>query len=128
MPADHPVCQYWDTVSAGLSHLGVDLQKTLQLSTLMREAGFINVTERVFHVPIGMWPRNRVLKGVGLFWRTILMDGISAIALGPLTRGLGWTKEEVDAWLEVVSKAYLDGWVHSHMPLHIVYGQKPLNE
>ena len=127
MPPNHPVSQYWNIVSAGLSNLGVDLQKTLQLSTLMREAGFVNITERVFHIPIGMWPRNRVLKGVGLFWRTILMEGMSAIALGPLTRGLGWTKEEVDDWLEVVGKGYLDGSVHSHMPLHIVYGQKPMH-
>lgn len=125
MPTDHSTVEFWDLVTSGLANLGVDLGRTLQLSQLMREAGFVNITERIFHVPIGMWPKNRVLKGVGLFWRTILMDGLQPIALGPLTRGLGWTKEQVDEYLGVVKQGYMDGWVHSHMPLHIIYGQRP---
>lgn len=24
-----------------------------------------------------------------------------------------------------VRKAYMDEWVHSHMPLYVIYGQKP---
>ena len=63
---------------------------------------------------------------VGLYWRTILIDGAEPIALGPLTRALGWTKEQVVNWLPQVRKAYMDGCVHSHMPLYIVCGQKPV--
>ncbi|KAI9732977.1 MAG: hypothetical protein M1818_007410 [Claussenomyces sp. TS43310] len=125
MPHDHPTVRYWDLISEGLAALGVDFHKTLSLSDMMRDAGFVNVTERVFHIPIGMWPQNKVLKIVGLYWRTILMDGLQPIALGPLTRGLKWKKEQVDEWLVEVQKAYMDGWVHSHMPLHIIYGQRP---
>ena len=96
-----------------------------RLADMMRDAGFVNVTTRIFHVPIGVWPRNKVLKLVGLYWRTILMDGLEPIALGPMTRGLKWKREEVDVFLVEVRKAYMDSWVHSHMPLHIVCGQKP---
>lgn len=128
LPVDHPVSEYWNLTSQGLARLGVDLNLTLSLSGLMREAGFVNVTERIFHVPIGMWPKNRVLKGVGLFWRTILMDGLMPIALGPYTRGLGWTPKQVEEWCERVKAGYMDGWVHSHMPLHVIYGQRPLDD
>ena len=62
---------------------------------------------------------------VGLYWRTILLDGVQSIALGPVTLGLGWPKEEVELWLEEVRKAYLEGWAHSHMLLYIIRGQKP---
>lgn len=92
---------------------------------MMIAAGFINVSVKIFHVPIGLWPKNKVLKLVGLYWRTILIDGLSPIALGPLTRGLKWSREEVEVFLVEVRKAYMEGWVHSHMPCYVIYGQKP---
>ncbi|KAG0650174.1 Methyltransferase LAE1 [Hyphodiscus hymeniophilus] len=125
MPPDHPVTQYWAYIIEGLAQLGVNFNATLLLADMMREAGFVNVTTRIFHVPIGVWPRNKVLKMVGLYWRTILIDGLDPIATGPMTRGLKWKKEEVDVWLAHVRKAYMDSWVHAHMPLHVICAQKP---
>jgi hypothetical protein len=123
--ADHPVVEFWDNVTAGLAALGVNFNATLDLADMLRAAGFVNVTTRIFHVLIGPWPKNKVLKLVGLYWRTVLLDGVQPIALGPMTRGLGWTKDEVEVWLVGVRKAYMQGGIHSHMPLHIICGQKP---
>lgn len=121
----HPVAHYLGLISDGLASLGVNLNATLSLADMMRDAGFVNVTTRIFYIPIGAWPRNKALKMVGLFWRAILLDGAQSIALGPLTRGLKRSREEVEMRLVEVRKAYMDEWVRSHMPLHIVYGQKP---
>ncbi|OCL11851.1 S-adenosyl-L-methionine-dependent methyltransferase [Glonium stellatum] len=125
MAPDNPMALYWDYVRQGLVNIGVDLLITTKLSQMMRDAGFVNVTERVFYTPIGPWPRNRALREVGLYWRAVLMEGLEAIALGPLTRGLGWRKEEIEVFLVSVRKAYLDRSTHAFMPFHIVYGQKP---
>ncbi|KAL2142528.1 hypothetical protein VTI28DRAFT_1085 [Corynascus sepedonium] len=127
MPADHPVAQYWSLIMEGLTHLGIDFHAAAggRLASMMREVGFVNVTERVLQIPLGTWPKNKVLKTVGLYWRTILTDGIQAIALGPLTRGCGWTREQVELFLVDVRKAYHDNSILVYMPLHIVYGQKP---
>lgn len=125
MPENHPVAQFWGLIAQALGALGVNFNATLLLEDMMRQAGFVNVATRIFHVPIGTWPKNRILKEVGLYWRTILIDGLLPIALGPMTRGLKWTKEQVDLWLIEVQKAYMEGWVHSHMPLYIITGQKP---
>ena len=91
----------------------------------MIEAGYTNVSTRIFYVPIGPWPKNKVLKMVGLYWRTILLDGAQPIALGPMTRGLKWPREEIEVWLVHIRKAYMDQSVHAHMPLHVICGQKP---
>ncbi|KAL6854020.1 S-adenosyl-L-methionine-dependent methyltransferase [Trichoderma novae-zelandiae] len=127
MPPDHPVARFWKHVTDGLAALGVDLDAVAdaKLSDAMQSAGFTNVTERVLHVPIGTWPKNKVLKTVGLYWRTILLDGLQAIALGPLTRGLGWHREQVELLLIEVRQAYFDNAPLMYMPFHIVYGQKP---
>jgi hypothetical protein len=92
---------------------------------MMRNAGFINVTTQIFYIPIGKWPKNKVLKVVGLSWRLILLNGAQPIALGPMTRGLKWSREQVEMRLVDVRRAYMDEWVHSYMPLHITCGQKP---
>ncbi|UKZ71564.1 uncharacterized protein TrAtP1_012519 [Trichoderma atroviride] len=127
MPPDHPVARYWKHVSEGLAALGIDLDTAAngRISDMMQEAGFTNVTERVLHVPIGTWPKNKVLKTVGLYWRTILLDGIQAIALGPLTRGLGWNREQVEVLLMEVRQAYFDDSKLMYMPFHVIYGQRP---
>jgi hypothetical protein len=125
MPPDHPVAQFWGQVYDGLAALNVDFWAVLSLEEKMREAGFVNVSVRVFHVPIGVWPKNRVLKTVGLYWREILLLGVEPIALGPFTRGLKWSREQVELYLVRVRQAYADHSCHSHMPLYIICGQKP---
>jgi len=127
MPPDHPVAQYWSLITEGLGNLGINFHAAAdgRLADMMRDVGFVNVTERVLQIPIGTWAKNKVLKTVGLYWRTILTDGIQAIALGPLTRGCGWTREQVELFLVDVRKSYHDNSMLAYMPLHIVYGQKP---
>ena len=128
VPKENPVAQYWSLVNDGLNALGVDFHAAAgsKLGDMMREAGFVNVTERTLHIPIGTWPKNEVLKTVGLYWRTILMDGIQAIALGPLTRGLKWNIADVEAFLISVRKSYLEcNSLLMYMRLRIIYAQKP---
>ncbi|KAK4145769.1 S-adenosyl-L-methionine-dependent methyltransferase [Dichotomopilus funicola] len=128
LPPDHPVVQYWTLINEGLTNLGITNfhgAANGQLAAMMRDVGFVNVTERVLQIPLGTWPKNKVLKTVGLYWRTILVDGMQAIALGPLTRGCGWTQAQVELFLTQVRRAYQDNGMLAYMPLHIVYGQKP---
>lgn len=129
VPAHHPVARFWAHVNEGLMALGIDLDTAGSglPAQMMRDAGFTSVTERVFHVPIGTWPKNKVLKTVGLYWRTILLDGLQAIALGPLIRGLQWNREQVEMFLMEVRRAYGDNSALMYMPLHIIYAQKPDN-
>ena len=58
--------------------MDLDTVKNGHLAEMMRQAGYVNVRERVFRVPLGTWPKNKVLKTVGVYWRTILLDGIQA--------------------------------------------------
>ncbi|RFU29588.1 hypothetical protein B7463_g6742, partial [Scytalidium lignicola] len=128
IPENWPVLNFWKEVQKGLIVLGADPHAVLNLEEMMRDAGFTNVSTRVFYIPIGQWPRNGVLKLVGEYWRMILLEGAEPIALGPLTRGLGWSKEKIDVWLVDVRKAYWDWYVHAYMPFYIICGQKPDEE
>ena len=126
---DHPVAQYWSLINEGLGNLGVQFHAMAdeRMKRMMENCGYVNVTERVFQIPIGTWPKNRILKTVGLYWRTILLDGLQAIALGPMMRGCGWTREEVELFLIDVRRGYHDNDCLAYMRLHVVYGQKPMD-
>lgn len=122
---DNPMVTYWKLIADGLAAHGVRSRLAPHLALLMRTAGFVNVTERVFFTPIGPWPQNWALREVGLYWRTVLMEGLEAIAIGPLVKRLGWMKEEVNIILPGVRKAYLERATHASMPFYVIYGQKP---
>ncbi|KAI1343219.1 S-adenosyl-L-methionine-dependent methyltransferase [Xylariaceae sp. FL0016] len=127
MAPNHPVAVYWRLINEGLNALGINFKFTSEgrIAEVLRQAGYVNVTEQVFHVPIGTWPKNKKLKNVGLYWKTILLDGAQAIALGPMTRGLRWRREQVETFLATVRKAYHDNSCLMYMPFVCVYGQKP---
>jgi hypothetical protein len=48
MPVDHPVAQFWSYVHQGLAALNVNFGAVLHLEDKMREAGFVNISVRVF--------------------------------------------------------------------------------
>jgi hypothetical protein len=62
---DHPVTQYWSLIRDGLIYLGVDSDSILFLTDIIRDAGFDNMTTQIFYIPIGIWPKNDILKIVG---------------------------------------------------------------
>ncbi|KAG6045980.1 hypothetical protein E4U33_001262, partial [Claviceps sp. LM78 group G4] len=63
---------------------GRDLTKTGHFATWLREAGFINVTEKRFGLPINAWPRDGRLKQMG---RLSFKNEIAMVSsLGPVLR------------------------------------------
>ncbi|KAG4431839.1 hypothetical protein IFR05_012677 [Cadophora sp. M221] len=125
MPEDYLVQEWLKFVAQGLAVLGPDLLGAVKNAQYLRDAGFVNIEERIFKIPIGTWPKNRTLKMVGFYGRTMIYDGLEGNSLGPFTRGLGWTSEEVQVFLVNVRKALMDSSVHSYLPFHVVFGQKP---
>jgi hypothetical protein len=124
----HPVYKYWKNVSEALGNLGgidFEFSGNGRIADLMRKSGFTNVSERVFHVPLGTWPADRVLQQVGWMWRENLLSGVQAIALAPYTRGLGWSTEAVEMFLVSVRRAYHDDNAQMYMPFVCVCGQRP---
>ncbi len=127
MPPTYPLLAYYRAITEGLLNLGVYLNASMEEATHLASYGFINIKHEILKIPIGQWPKNKTLKTVGLYARTGINDGLEAMAIGPLCRGMGWSKEQVDAMLVDVKKYLMDERVHSYLPFHIIYAQKPMN-
>ena len=126
MPDGWPLSEYFKLVRAGLAVMGTNMEDSLRQCTGMSRYGFTNVQHEILKLPIGTWPKNKILKQVGMYARTGIEAGLEAMALGPLCRGLGKEKEEVENLCMEVRRALEEGHgkVHAYLEFHIIYGQK----
>lgn len=72
--------------SAGWNHLS---------PSVLVEAGFTNVRIFDLEVPIGTWPEDPREKTLGKMALIVLLEGLEAASMRPLTRYVGWSAEQV---------------------------------
>jgi len=73
-----------------------------QLEGWVRDAGFVNITHRVFKLPLGPWPKDRVMKEIGLFNLAACLFGLEAFSLRLMCDVLGWDEPQVHALVDQV--------------------------
>jgi hypothetical protein len=109
-----------------LAAFGKDTTALLSADEKLAAAGFVNITHRVFKLPVGPWPNGKEKKLLGLFWRTAILDGLQGIAMGTFGRAKKWSPEKIEVYLIGVRRALMDNSIHTYWPYHIITAQKPL--
>ncbi|KAF4427576.1 Secondary metabolism regulator LAE1 [Colletotrichum fructicola] len=127
MPDDFAPMKMVDLISQGLARFGVDMHAAERNPARLAAAGFTNIRHQMRKVPVGGWMRSKSLRTVGLYNLSVIYDGLHAVTIGPLTRGLGWTADEVEKLLGRVRTELVDPGVHSYVYFHALSGQKPLS-
>ncbi|CAI6083279.1 hypothetical protein V2G26_018852 [Clonostachys chloroleuca] len=125
MPDDYLVADFMSNLAKGFSCFGVDLLGMERNQQLLIDAGFVNVEEKIFKVPIGAWARDQKWKTIGMYNRSVIADALQGVAMGPYSRGLKWTPEEIEKYLIGVRRSLANTSIHSYYTFHVVYGQKP---
>ncbi|KAL9639698.1 MAG: hypothetical protein Q9204_000988 [Flavoplaca sp. TL-2023a] len=95
------------------------------LAQHMRDAGFQNVQERKYKIPIGPWPKDKHLKTIGAWNLVQIEDGLEAFTLRLFTQILGWKSEEVQVLLANVRKDLRNPKIHAQFDFFVAFGQKP---
>ncbi|KFX88700.1 hypothetical protein V490_07464 [Pseudogymnoascus sp. VKM F-3557] len=121
-----PLADFFSKIAEGLKALGVDLHAITLLAERMRAAGFINVTTNMSYIPISRNDTQSKTENDAATWmRTAISCGLQGTALGPLTRGLGWQREEVEVYLVDVRKCLRVGLQDTKLPMYIIHAQRP---
>jgi len=113
LPPESQIMELYNVLADIGGKIGIDLSVAQKFKAMMEKAGFEDVTEKVFDLPLGDWPEDRRLKEVGLFQRFQMVEGIHGIAFGLLTRVAGWSVQRVEAFLAGVRREMRDRNVHS---------------
>jgi len=125
LPEDSQIMRFYTVLAEIGAKIGIDLAVAQKFKKLIEDAGFVDVQERVFDLPMGDWPRDPRMKEIGIFERYQMTEGIHGISSGLLTRVAGWTPHEVEVFLAGVRKEMKDKHVHSLYKVYFVYGRCP---
>ncbi|KLU85185.1 hypothetical protein MAPG_04215 [Magnaporthiopsis poae ATCC 64411] len=126
---DAPICRWQKVVMEGMNNMGRPLLMSADQTWKkhMEDVGFEDVSHNVFRWPMNHWPRDQHYKELGLWSLDNMHSALEGASLAPLTRGLGWTKEEVLVFVAQVRKDLRNTKIHAYWHINIVYGRKPLN-
>lgn len=125
LPEPSQIRAFYDVLAEIGEKVGIDLAVAQKFKSLLQEAGYEEVTEQVYDLPIGGWMNGRRMKEVGLFQQYQMVEGIHGIAYGLLTRVAGWSPTRVEAFLAGVRREMTDPKVHCLYKLHFIYGRAP---
>lgn len=107
-------------------------------------AGFVDVQERIFKMPMNGWPKDERLKELGRMWERNFLMGLSGFSFTLFNRiyertpaqievsfvkcaDLYWSQltESMQVSLVDVRRELIDTRIHSWIPVHVVIGRKP---
>jgi hypothetical protein len=124
---DSPTMQWANNMIEAAAKFGRFADSALHYKQQMQDAGFVNVNEVIYKWPMNRWPANPHYKELGFWTNQNIRGGLSGLSMALFNRALGWTPEEIEVFLIKVRAEMNDRSVHTWWPVHIVYGQKPLN-
>lgn len=119
-------------------NLGCPLDSIDSVKEQMTEAGFVDIDKKNYCWPMNQWPKNPVLKKigeadatsttrhglelanrgtVGVWTYHDFTTSLSGISLALFTRGLSWSRDELEAFLVDVRKDMKNTSYHAYWPV-----------
>jgi hypothetical protein len=99
IPEDHAVKRWFSELCSASLAAGRPLHVTPMIKQWYIDAGFVDVHEKVYKIPMNGWPRVPRLKQIGEMWHRNVEDGMSGLsyALFHRVRGMGMEEIEVSS-------------------------------
>ncbi|KAM0374498.1 hypothetical protein ACHAPY_008743 [Fusarium culmorum] len=119
---DHDLSKLIRLLDEASTKIGRPFQDNKKNKDILRDAGFVDVVETVFKWPSNAWPKDVKHKEIGQ-WQNMNLDhfkGLEALSIAVLTRVLGWSQEEVTAFLAKVRNDINDKAIHAYWPVYVV--------
>lgn len=91
----------------------------------MEAAGFVDVQEWDYKVPIGPWPRDRRLRELGSVAQLTLQEDEEGYVLFMANVLAGWSREQIHVYIAHLRRQLRAGKSHAYFRLKAVWGRKP---
>jgi hypothetical protein len=108
--------QRWNTLLLeGIRKMGRRPTEALRCKKWMAEAGFVNISEKKFAVPMNPWAKGKVQKALGAMQMANNLEGVDGLTMTVFTRSLGWTPAQVEELLVDVKRDMKDRSIHAYI-------------
>ncbi|TDZ33053.1 Secondary metabolism regulator LAE1 [Colletotrichum spinosum] len=128
LPEDHIYRRWGRVFFEAANRLGKSMDQSRNENMIangLREAGFVNVVERRWAVPIGGWPRDPLLKEIGVCNLQFHDQSLEGFSMFLLTQVMGWKSAPAGAFVAECRQALKDPTLQTVIYLQDVYGRKP---
>jgi hypothetical protein len=102
-------------VCRAAEQLGRPLTNSKYYGRWMWDAGFVDIVKRHFYWPLDTRLPHIEQRLIGKWAQRNLLDGVEAMSMALLTRGLKWTSDQVEAFLAGVRDELTDGTTHCYV-------------
>jgi len=125
MPPNFELLEWTRLQDKAAMTLGTPLRIANKLKTWYEQAGFVDVKEDVWAIPMNSWARDSKHKLLGKFMLWNLCQGLHAWTIQYFVKALQWTEAEVEVYLAHLRNAIADRSVHGYYKVWVVHGRKP---
>lgn len=127
VPPDYPLQKFYDQLQTVFwEHYGFDLRFIEKAPACLEKLGFVNIQQRVFHLPIGAWPKDQHLRTLGAYFREVFAEMIPAMTASAFPE-FGIDALETNELMQSIQVALGNRRFHSYVPVHFVWAQKPVS-
>jgi metalloendopeptidase OMA1, mitochondrial len=141
IPEDNALRQWFAELTLASARAQRPIDVIPNLKQMFIDAGFVDVHEKVYKIPINGWPRGRRLKKIGKLWHQVLSEGLPGFTYALFNRWLEIPTNQIEVSsttpkvktktdiLQVslvhVRKAMADRHTRAYQRFYVVYGRKP---
>ncbi|KAJ6788827.1 hypothetical protein PWT90_05930 [Aphanocladium album] len=126
VPEDWPLKRLTDLLIEAFAQFGTNANAADCGRQYLEEAGFVNIQHNYVKLPYGTWPKDKLMRLVGMYYRTACEDFLPAVGAMHFPK-MGWEKTEMEVFFAQVRLSMRDPKVHAYGKMHFWSGQKPLN-
>jgi hypothetical protein len=93
---DGPLASWFRDMRTAAEILDRPVVVAASLRQAYQEAGFVDVKERIFKMPMNGWPKDERLKELGKMWERNFITGLSGFSFTLFNRAFGRTPAEIE--------------------------------
>lgn len=106
--------------------MGRPLDTYHRFRSRIESAGFVNVHEMRYKVPVGVWTRNQMFKEAGFHNQEQLIKGVEGYMIYPFTQFGHWSVNDTRKFIEECKKELAKDEIHKYYFTRRIWAQKPL--
>ncbi|KAK1585446.1 methyltransferase [Colletotrichum navitas] len=124
---DHIYRRWYTNLVAAATRLGKEAEAARNgcITRGMAQAGYVDIVEKKWKIPIGGWSADPKLKHIGQCTLEFIDQSMEGFGLFLLKEVMGFTYEEVVVIMSEVRAALRDRTNQTYYYLHIIYARKP---
>lgn len=116
---EHSIMKTLGLLAEAAQKLGAAYQDPKELKPMMIQAGFTDVVMQQLKWPTSPWPKEKRYKNLGYWGGENIEAGWEAVCMAPLTRALGWSREEVLVLLAQNRQDFRNRDIHSYFSMSV---------